>query len=169
MHVFVHGLFTDEDRAAAAVTALEGAGFDTEHISALMRVGSEVDEERPHFKVAVGRGASLGAALGAIGGALVAASGFLVAAPLTLAIAGGISGAAFGAFGGLSHWTDTVDLHQHIANGMILVGAFTDGASIERARAALAKAQPERIHVSRKDEAREEVQSGTLSAEGLLS
>lgn len=169
MDVFVHGLFTDESSAAAAVTSLESAGFPTERISALMRVGSEVDEEHPKFKVAVGRGAALGAAVGAIGGALVATSGFLVAAPLVLAAAGGISGAAFGVVGGLSHWTDDVDLHEHVANGMILVGAFTDESSIERARAAIAGAHPARIHVSRRDEACREVETGILSEAGLLS
>jgi hypothetical protein len=161
MDIFVYGLFTDENKATTAVTYLEGAGFDAEHISALMQVGSAIDEEHPRFKVAMGRGAALGAALGTMGGALIAVSGFLIAAPLTLSMAGGISGAAFGLLGGLSHWTENVDLHDHVANGMILVGAFVDeldDMAVERARSALAMAHPEHIHMANKDDARLEVQ-----------
>lgn len=166
MDIFVYGLFTDEHKATAAVTWLEGAGFGAEHISALMQVGATIDEEHPRFKVAMGRGAALGAALGTMGGVLVAVSGLLIAAPLTLSMAGGICGAAFGLLGGLSHWTENVDLHDHVANGMILVGAFVDDMSVERARSALAMAHPEYIHIANKDDACLEVQRGIVSEAG---
>lgn len=168
MDFFVHGLFTTEAGAASAVQSLIEAHFDPALISALMRVGSDVAEATPTFKTGVGRGVLLGTALGALGGALIASGGLLTAGPLAGSVAGGAAGYLAGIVGGLGHWKDEIEFPAQVAAGMILVGVDSDESNIERARAALAVARPERIHVSPKKEACDEVKTGVLSESGVL-
>jgi hypothetical protein len=159
MDTFVHGLFHDEHDAASAVEALCNAHFKRDEISAILRVGAETTESEAVFNMPVGRGAALGASLGAVGGALLAVSGFLVAGPLAAIVAGAMTGTLAGGLGGMGQWSTEVDLSGHHPEGMILVGVSTDDAGVERARAAIATARPERIHVSKKGAACEEVEA----------
>lgn len=167
MDHFVHGLFRDEESAARAVKALTEAHFDPEQISGLMRVGTHLRDSPAVYEPALGRGALLGSVLGAAGAVALATSGFLVAGPLVALGGGGAVGALSGALAGLGRWTAEIDFPAH-PPGMILVGVDTDESQFERARAALASARPERIHVSRKGEACEEVETGVLSDSGVL-
>jgi hypothetical protein len=168
MKVFVHGLFGDEANAARAIDFLIEAHFETEDISALMRAGDHMVENAPGSGPQLVRGAALGATLGAIGGALVTISGFLAAGPLLGIVGGAAIGGLEGVLGSLGYSSNEVDFHEHVPGGMILIGVSTDEGSIERARAALAQAGPNRIHVSRKSEACEEVETGVLSKTGIL-
>jgi len=171
MDNFVHGLFKDEESAARAVQTLVDANFNPDLIGALMHLEGdvEVQDAVPIFKVASARGATLGSALGMIGGALLAVGGLLGGGPLLAAAAGGATGALAGMLGGLGRWKDEIDFPQDVHAGMILVGVSTEEACIERARVALAIAHPERIHVSRKNEACTEVETGVLSETGVLA
>lgn len=171
MEIFVHGLFREEANAALAVRSLVDAHFEPDQISALMRVGTDpgADELKPIFKMATGPGAALGTALGAVGGALLALGGLLVAGPVFAGVAGGVSGALAGALGGLGRWTEEIDFPKHVEGGMILVGVATQPGRLEQARAALAGAHAARVHVSKKGEACEEVESGVLSKTGVVS
>ena len=168
MELFVHGLYRDEEAAAAAVQALVDAHFNPDAISALMHGPGTADEARPQFKTSFARGAVLGAALGAVGGALIAASGLLAAGPVLGVVAGTEVGAAAGALGGMGLWRDEVHFPKCFGQGMYLVGVMTEARSVERARGALEIAEPERVHVSRKNEACVEVQSYHLAEGGVL-
>jgi len=164
METFVHGLFRDEAGAALAVRKLVDSHFEPNQISALMRVGTDplASELKPAFKLATGPGAALGASLGAIGGALLALGGFLVAGPLFAGALGGAGGALAGVLGGLGRWTDEIDFPDQVDARMILVGVSTQPGRVKAALAALARANPERVHVSKKAEACEEVEASTL-------
>jgi len=169
MEIFVHGLFEEEASAAVAVRSLVDAHFEPDQISALMRVATDVEEASPSFKMAVGSGAVLGSALGVVGGALLALGGLLVAGPLFAGVAGGLGGALAGGLSGLGRWTDEIDFPKQVQRGMILIGVSTQPGRADQARAALLGAHPERIHVSKKGEACEEVESGVLSKSGIVS
>lgn len=169
MDNFVHGLFKSERNAAAAVQSLIDAHFDPEAISALMRVEHEVQEAMPTYKTGVGVGSALGAAVGAAGGIIGAIGGFLAAGPLLGAVAGSAAGYLVGALAGLGRWRDEIEVPAHTQEGMILVGVSTEEDNVALARDALAAAGPERIHLSRKNEACTELETGKLSATGLLT
>lgn len=168
MDCFVHGLFKSERNASHAVQSLVDAHFAPETISGLMRVHHDVMEAQPQFKTGVGVGSALGTTLGAIGGAVGAVGGFLAAGPLLAAVAGGAAGYLVGALAGLGRWKDEIKFSDCTGAGMILVGVSTDAGSVERARAALASAGAERVHLSQKNEACQELETGTLSDTGIL-
>lgn len=164
MQLFIHGLFHDEEHAARAVQALIDAHFDPSQVSALVRLQSKVEEDAPTYKVKLVSGAVLGTLLGMIGGPLVLSAGFLIAGPLAAAAEGALAGAVAGAVGGLAHWKDEIDLPKHLGKGAaILVGVVTGEPDVERAQRALAEADPEKIHVSNKDVALKEIQTGVLA------
>jgi hypothetical protein len=160
--MFVYGIFQNEKEAAAAVDALVNADFTADHISALMHEGSEVTELPAEQRTGIGRGAIIGAALGAIGGAiLVPVSGLLAAGPLLAAlegaVAGGAAGTVLGGVMGLGHWHEEIDFVNHrLKEGAVIVGVETIPERREGAEAALRSAGAEDVHAQTKKSAVEE-------------
>jgi hypothetical protein len=160
--MFVYGIFRDEEKAAKAVEALVDADFPGDAISALMREGSEVEELPVEKKTRVGRGAVLGAALGAVGGALLApGAGLLAGGPLLVAIKGaiaaGAAGAGLGSFGGLGFWREEIDfVDRSLEAGVIIVGVETNPERHDSAAEVLRAAGAQDVQARTKDDVMDE-------------
>ncbi|MET0387865.1 MAG: hypothetical protein ABW321_17970, partial [Polyangiales bacterium] len=112
---FAYAFFSDERSAAAAVQQLIDAGFETEHVGALVLNDSGVAELPLHHKTGMVPGAAIGTLLGAAIGAIalpavgLLAFGGAFASFGAAAAAGGLTGTIAGTLGGLGLWKDEVD------------------------------------------------------------
>ena len=151
-HEHVAAVLPDVTAAAAAVARLRAEGFGSEHLGVAVREGAPVvferDDDADHLRD-VGRGAALGAPVGALAGiGLVAAAapGVGVGGLLALAAAGTLGGTFLGAFGGMLHGQPSRDEHAaltdrvapRLAPGEVLVVCLAHGAGA-RARRILAE------------------------------
>ncbi|MDH3207204.1 MAG: hypothetical protein OEO79_11365 [Gemmatimonadota bacterium] len=150
----VAGVFADEEHAADAVQKLIESHFDPYHeINVIASHKREHENVMVHQNFKVGRGASVGAAVGAVlAGVGVAVAG-MTFGPLTLvaagpivaalegAFAGGAAGFAVGALTSLEMAETEANFHAaHIHDGVVWVGVQAKGERGERARAILTAA-----------------------------
>ncbi len=145
-------MLPDVTSAAAAVAHLRAEGFGSEHLGVAVREGAAVAFERDDdadYLRDVGRGAAIGAPVGALAGiGLIAAAapGVGVGGLLALAAAGTLGGTFLGAFGGMLHGQPSRDEHAELAErvaprlgpGEVLMVCLAHGAG-GRARAVLAE------------------------------
>lgn len=146
----VAAVLPDVVAAAAAVAALRDAGFGSDHLGVAVRAAAAVAFERDDdadYLRDVGRGAAIGALVGALAGiGLVAAAAPWVGVGglLALAAAGTLGGTFLGAFGGMLHGQPSRDEHRALGDritpqfgpGEVLVVCLAHGAA-GRARAIL--------------------------------
>lgn len=158
--MFVYGIYPTEEQAADALRSLVDAGFPVSEISGLLQeVETTTEELAVEGKPSVGRGAALGAALGALGGAvLVPAAGVLAAGPLVAALEGaaigGAAGIGFGGLAGLGFWREEIDLiDRQLKRGDVIIGVQTIPERRTDAEAALQKAKPAEVRVSESKQA----------------
>lgn len=160
---FAYGYFKDEQSAVSAVEELIDAGFDSEHIGALMLDGAEVTELKIKHKTAMAKGMAIGTLLGAALGAIALPGLGLVAfggafAHLAGAAAGGAAGTLAGGLGGMGIWTDEVEVpRQALQHGDVLVGALVPHDQAERAHGVLLRAGASSTGLATRREAEREL------------
>jgi len=152
--MFVYGIYENEERAAGALRNLVNADFPVAEVSGLMHDDRETEELIVEGRTAVGRGAVVGAALGALGGAILApAAGLLAAGPLIAALEGaalgGAAGVGVGGLAGLGFWREEIDLiERKLRRGNVIIGVNTIPERRASAEQALRDAQPNEVRVS---------------------
>jgi hypothetical protein len=147
----VVGIFTDQQRAEAAVDSLRSVGFSLNDVSALLpdKTGTRDFAHEKHTKAPEGGVAGVGAG-GAVGGGLGLLVGigalaipglgpFIAAGPIMSALSGAAAGAAVGGVTGALIGMGIPELEAKkyegkIRGGNILLSVHTDDAA-ERSRA----------------------------------
>ncbi len=143
--MFAYGIFETEEEAVRAVEALTADSFPTSAIGAAMYSDGALQRLGVGQTSSMGRGAALGAAIGAGATALFGlGAGWLAAGPLFVTLeallAGGALGSLTGAIAGLGSWRNVLDLPQDaLEQGRIVVGVET-GTRIDEARQILREA-----------------------------
>lgn len=178
MSAFVWGLFEDAPHAQQAVTALVEGSFPPGEISVRTRDQRGNVEPVPiRHKTAAPVGAVIGAIVGA-GAAALAVSGGGGGSPdpamglgvVEVALAGALTGAGLGAYGGLYFWTQRVHAPPDAPAGSgVLVGVTVP---IERAPAAaeiLRGARATQVQTSEIDRSGRPIPDASGEAADLLS